>query len=802
MTRKLFFSVLLILVLSIGFLLCQTAIAAQSDIIDSGSCGKNLTWTLDASGILTISGTGAMKNYEERPDVPWISYDSDITAVVIGNGVTSIGDRSFSRCERLTSVTIPDSVTSIGEYAFTNCGITNISIGSGVTTIDTNAFSRTHIYKIVNHSALDFAFGSDEYGEIAKNAKIIEDQNGTKTYLSDVWIETEDNFLFSLVNDEYTLHAYLGEDATVTLPKNMDGSKYSIYRFRGASNVIIPEGTTSIDEDAFRDCVCLISVILPDGVVSIQDHAFDGCDNLENIRIPESLRYFGTFAFFECGSLKDIYIPDGVTVIEYYMLSRCDALTSVRLPDSITHIGAYAFWESVNITTINIPDSVAYIGREAFKDCQRLRGDFVIPDGVTAIYDSTFCACYCLSSIIIPDSVTSIGKWAFSSCSITNITIPDSVTSIGEGAFKFCDNLTSIVIPSGVTQIEKNTFYKCSSLECITIPESVTSIAGWAFTDCGNLWHVLYTGTETQWNAIEGVNKWLLDATRHYNCTGDEVTDLANKVCTVCAANCKHEWEIAQITKEPTCYEDGEGVYECILCGDTKTGTVASSGHSFGRWTQITAPTCLDKGQERRECANCDEYEVRDVKATGHSYVKKATEATCTEDGYTTYTCRSCGDTYVDGQVAAQGHNWDDATCTVPKTCSTCYATEGSALGHSWDDGVTNEDTTVSYTCVACGEVKTEGNPVLPTDPTEPSTEPTDPTMPSIEPTEPSTNPNQQQTQPSEKPTQPVQTRPQGTGDTPSTQQEKNDPTILIVIIATVCLGGGAIALVLFKKVF
>ena len=156
MTRKLFFSVLLVLVLSIGFLFCQTAIAAQSDIIDSGSCGKNLTWTLDASGILTISGTGAMKNYEERPDVPWSSYDSDITAVVIGNGVTSIGDRSFSWCKRLTSVTIPDSVTTIGQYAFTQCGITNITIGSGVTSIGADAFSKAPIYKIINHSVVRF----------------------------------------------------------------------------------------------------------------------------------------------------------------------------------------------------------------------------------------------------------------------------------------------------------------------------------------------------------------------------------------------------------------------------------------------------------------------------------------------------------------------------------------------------------------------------------------------------------------------------------------------------------------------
>lgn len=88
---------------------------------ESGTCGDNLTWTLDNNGTLTISGTGDMEDYSYSYDVPWYSPRLLIESVVIENGVTSIGSNAFYYCSSLTSVTIPDSVTSIGEYAFHNC---------------------------------------------------------------------------------------------------------------------------------------------------------------------------------------------------------------------------------------------------------------------------------------------------------------------------------------------------------------------------------------------------------------------------------------------------------------------------------------------------------------------------------------------------------------------------------------------------------------------------------------------------------------------------------------------------------
>ena len=112
-------------------------VEGENQIVDSGTCGANLTWSFSSNGVLNISGTGEMDNY----NLPWRSYQSSITSVTIDNGVTNIGSSAFSRCTGLTSITIPLSVTSIGNSAFSGCtGLTSITIPSSVTSIGSGAF--------------------------------------------------------------------------------------------------------------------------------------------------------------------------------------------------------------------------------------------------------------------------------------------------------------------------------------------------------------------------------------------------------------------------------------------------------------------------------------------------------------------------------------------------------------------------------------------------------------------------------------------------------------------------------------
>jgi hypothetical protein len=161
-------------------------IAASAKIIASGSCGSNLTWTLDDKGVLNINGSGAMWDYLYENEAPWKNYldppllpDSNpycIRTVNIENGVTSIGEGAFwfgtnitevtlpnsirsigmvafDTCVKLGSITIPDSVTSIGYYAFENCsGLTEITIGKGLTDFNGGVFKSCTNLDVINIS--------------------------------------------------------------------------------------------------------------------------------------------------------------------------------------------------------------------------------------------------------------------------------------------------------------------------------------------------------------------------------------------------------------------------------------------------------------------------------------------------------------------------------------------------------------------------------------------------------------------------------------------------------------------------
>ncbi len=112
--------------------------------VASGQAGTDLTWTLYPDGTLTISGAGTMPDYNNTDTPPWNDHDADIKKVIIGDGVTHIGDNAFFGCDNLESVTIPDGpngVTSIGGGAFINCtSLVDIAIPGSVTSIGNAAF--------------------------------------------------------------------------------------------------------------------------------------------------------------------------------------------------------------------------------------------------------------------------------------------------------------------------------------------------------------------------------------------------------------------------------------------------------------------------------------------------------------------------------------------------------------------------------------------------------------------------------------------------------------------------------------
>lgn len=304
----------LMLAVSIPIRICAETIA-------SGNCGEALTWTLDGSSTLTISGTGEMWNWE-RFDAPWNNHRDSVVSVVIENGVTSIGNYAFGGCTSLSditmpssmtsigrgafyycpsliSITIPDGVTSIGRGAFENCiNLTSITIPNSVTSIGTSAFTACYrLVEVINHSSLDLGADGDDAGI---TIRAIEVHSGSSK------IVDVHGYLFFMSDEAYLIN-YIGDGTFLTLPdieKDYVINDYAFWNLTNLESITIPNSVTSIGKSAFSFCSGLTSITIPDGMTSIDDYAFGGCTNLTSIMIPDSVTSIaGNSVFYACSNL-------------------------------------------------------------------------------------------------------------------------------------------------------------------------------------------------------------------------------------------------------------------------------------------------------------------------------------------------------------------------------------------------------------------------------------------------------------------------------------------------------------------
>lgn len=136
-----------IVLLCLLLMLCVVLILPVSAAETGGSCGDNLTWTLE-NGVLTVSGTGPMYDYGEQVVSPWEDMRMEVTEVIIENGVTTVGVDAFVRFENLAKVTLPNTLKSINLRAFADCyALKSINLPEGLTIIGAGAFRKCNALK-------------------------------------------------------------------------------------------------------------------------------------------------------------------------------------------------------------------------------------------------------------------------------------------------------------------------------------------------------------------------------------------------------------------------------------------------------------------------------------------------------------------------------------------------------------------------------------------------------------------------------------------------------------------------------
>lgn len=458
--------VLLALLAAVCGLLTFSA-AAESAVVESGTCGENLTWTLDAAGTLTVSGTGAMEDYHIyiNKGAPWRQSRDSIKAVVVENGVTAIGEYAFSDCSSLTNITIPASVTAIGGSAFSCCdSLTDVSI------TDLDAWCR-----------IDFENGSANPMWYAKNIWL----NGKKI-------------------------------VSVAVPEGVTEVKaYTFYGFKDLIQVTTLGGVTAIGKDAFSGCSSLTSITIREGVTAIGAGAFYGCSSLVSITIPEGVTTIGDYAFSGCDSLSSINIPTGVTAIGDYAFSSCSSLSSITIPEGVTAIGEHAFFSCSSLTGITIPERVTAIGDSAFWGCDSLTG-ITIPKSVTTIGDYAFYWCSSLKDVYI----TNLAAW----CNIAFGNEKANPLYQAENLYLNGALVETLEIPEGVTVIQQRLFQNAACIRRVALPKGLKGVAANAFYGCTKIQEVFYAGSEAEWNAlpIATGNDPLKNATIYFNSTMDD----------------------------------------------------------------------------------------------------------------------------------------------------------------------------------------------------------------------------------------------------------------------------------------
>ena len=395
-----------------------------------GSCGENMSWELN-DGTLNITGMGEMNSYGISGG-PWKDYKDEITNVIIGDGVESIGIYAFNEYNKLAQVRFPEGLKSIGKKAFYNCPIKNLSIPTSVKHIDDEAFcgheSETmELPSCVQTDGLGMLGGLS--GKYLKNFTLKSCSNNEPPTL-----KVEDGVLYSA-----------------------DGTELIAY-------------PTAKEDRVFE---------IPELVKKIHSGAFRGCNNLKKLIIPEhnSLYIDADFTFHDASfdlfycrdrgpswAVSLEYDVDGNTNVTFYL--------SKNYPDKKDFCGSSAGKRVLN-ENCKIGDSCGenmlweldYDGTLSVTGTGEMNS-YGVGDRLWEDYKDE------ITNVIIGDGVESIGSYAFEGCvNLQNVDISESVGQIGSGAFNNCMLLTNVNFNGLSDPGCSNAFEDCGKLESVNVPE-------------------------------------------------------------------------------------------------------------------------------------------------------------------------------------------------------------------------------------------------------------------------------------------------------------------------------------------
>jgi len=494
----------------------------------------------------------------------------DLQSVVIPNSVKSIERYAFYECSSLKSIDIPSSVTELGELVFANSGLVSVSIPQSLTQLPEGAFHEcTNLTSVTIPSSVKLLGGGAFWD--CTSLKEVNLANGLTTIDQNVFYGCTGLTTISIPASVTKINNSAFQDCTGLTAVNITDltawcrikqggyfsnpllyAKHLFLNGKEVTDLIIPDGITTIGQYAFHGCEGLKSVSIHSGVTTIETSAFRGCTGLTAVHIKDIAAwyninmngsssnplYYAQHLFIDGQEIHDFVIPEGVKTVSSPIFEGWKNLKSITIPSSLESITTTsAFRDCTGLSAVHIKDLAAWckiqfpnyseanplsVAKHLFMDGQEIK-DLVIPEGVTEISSYVFRGWENLVSVTFPASLKKINQSAFQACTgLAAVHIKDLAAWC---AVEFADNplsmarhlylngelVKNLVIPEGVTKIngtDWGAFYGCDDLISVNTGNTVKGIGQSAFSRCSNL------KTVTIGKSVETIEGYAF-----YNCT-------------------------------------------------------------------------------------------------------------------------------------------------------------------------------------------------------------------------------------------------------------------------------------------
>lgn len=528
---------------------------AEMPGVASGKCGDDLTWKLDGNGLLTISGTGAMWDYDWG-ETPWFS--SGVKHIVVEKGVTRLGNNAFQvKDYNVQSASLPEGLLEIGSWALPNLKQRDLRLPESLTTIRDKGLycaSAETLYlpknvRIIEEDGLGLM--TPETIQVDPDNPYFKVENGA--------LYTKDGSRLLLMSVNSGIREFVIPDRVISIDTGAFVNAYNLRKVTiGKGYTTVPQtrgafggynleeiqvdpantGLRDIDGVLFsKDGTILLdypssragsTYTVPEGTEKLLPYSFCFCPNLTEVVLPEGLKTMDT-ALWACQSLKTVTIPRSITSLEEnaigylngapvegftvkgYSGSYAEAYAKENgftfvpiapVPVTEGSCGDNLTWKLDDSGTLTISGTGAMYDFEEEAPWLALEPQkLVLEEGITHISDSAFYRCTSLTGTLkLPDSLTSVGYSTFCGCKelTGTLVLPKNLTDIGEIAFADCGFTGGLTLPEGLTALSGEAFRGCKGFDGkLTLPKSLISIGAFAFRSCGFTTVELYDAVET-----------------------------------------------------------------------------------------------------------------------------------------------------------------------------------------------------------------------------------------------------------------------------------------------------------------